>query len=627
MKKVINLFFVLISFLFVFSCNEKGGGDDAVCQLGIQIENAQNLYEVPEHQSVALNLFVAAAPVSEEGYTITMGANPALVSAYNTKNGTSCQMLPSDAFSFTSSSVILPKYSPKSSSCELRLKGEGCDPDITYLLPVVIDGVKGGSNFQAPDEKAAYIVVKVIASQQEGDGSQAHPFEVKDVESFLAINSMLKDDATVYFKLTADIDFAGVTFNAANPWKPMNYPANEEAQALCRARKIVLDGNNHKISNFKADGPLFAILCGSVTDLTLDGFKIDSDDPDAAPLVGVAGSSSSAEDFILKNVKVINSDVMTQGDRGGGLVSRMRNGLVENCSTDCPVEAKTRAGGLIGYVDAGTINNCSASGNIKVVTYYGGGLIGWAGAVTVKGCHASGSVSSETGNYTRCAGLIGQIEGDSTIEKCYATGNIEGQGHFGGGLIAVISSATIDKEAKIYENVNVTINECYATGNVTLPHGESGNWAHAGGLLGSVNASPQSTVTISNCYSTGAIAVRRYSGGFVGSTYESVRACKQLTITNSYTTSDITGVVLSNTCGLLIGPNDGSQATPPNTITCTGFVAWNTSDRAFSYQNLVPTAGNYYGTEGSVSQQAKALGWDESIWDLSGSLPKLKNLQ
>jgi hypothetical protein len=28
-----------------------------------------------------------------------------------------------------------------------------------------------------------------------------------------------------------------------------------------------------------------------------------------------------------------------------------------------------------------------------------------------------------------------------------------------------------------------------------------------------------------------------------------------------------------------------------------------------------------------VSQQAKALGWSESIWDLTGDLPKLKNVK
>ena len=631
MKRIAFLSLVLIPCLLTFSC-KKNGEDDVTkdpAQLSVVVKDAQATFEVPEHQTVILNLSVAADPKPSEAYTITLAANPGLVKTYNTSHGTDYAMLPSAAFSFTTTQVMLPKFSEKSTNCELRLKGEGVDADKVYLLPVVIDGVQGGTNFQAPDEKAAYILFKMLGSEQEGDGSEAHPYEVNDVESFLAIGSMLQDDATTHFSITADIDLTGVV-TAEKPWTPFNFAPDNDAQATCRARRIVIKGNNHTISNFTADGPLFAILCGSVTDLTLENFNIDSDACDAATLIGVAGSGSDPDDFVLRNVHVTNSVVMTQDSdsgRAGGLVARMRNGLVENCSTACKVEATKRAGGLIGYVDSGTIKNSFATGNVTTVTYYGGGLVGFADGITVIGCYATGNVTSEGGNYSRGGGLIGQIEGDSIIEKCYATGNVSGQGHFGGGLIGAISSAELDKDKKIYEDVNVTISECYATGTVEMPHGDSGNWSHAGGLLGSVTASTGSDVTISNCYSTGAILIRRYSGGFVGSIYDKYRACRKLTITNSYTTSDITGIVVSDRCGLVLGMNSGADSTPPSTIVCTGFVAWNTSERAFSYNDCVSTEGNYYGTEGTVSQQAKKLGWDENIWDLSGSLPKLKNVQ
>jgi len=627
MKRLVSFLLVLVPCLFALSCEpENNGGSETAdpAVLGVVVSDAKDVFEVPEHQSVTLSLTVSANPTSAEAYTITLGVNTGLVEAYNAKNGTSYQMLPSEAFTLAATPLVLPKYAATSAACELRLKGEGCDPALTYLLPISIDAVKGGTNFQAPDEKAAYIVFKMLEAEGEGKGTQASPYIIKDLDGFLAIGSMLQDDATTYFKLKEDIDFSGVTFNGENPWVPINYTADEDGQSAARARKIDLNGNGHKISGFKADGPLFAILCGSVKDLTLDGFDIDSDMPDAATLIGVAGSGNAPEDLVLKNIKVTNSKVMNQNDRAGGLVARMRNGLVEDCSADCSVEAKTRAGGLIGYVDAGTFNNCSASGDIKTVTYYGGGLIGWAGSVTVSGCHASGNIVSEGGNYVRGGGLIGQIENNSTIEKCYATGNVSGQGHMGGGLIGVISCGKVND---VYEDINVSISECYATGSVDLPHGESNNWAHAGGLLGTISTSLGSTVSIANCYSTGAFFARRYSGGFVGSIYDKARACKQLTITNSYTTSDITGIVLSDRCGLVLGLNDGANATTPTVISCTGFVAWDTSDRGFSYNECVSVEGNYYGTEGTVTQQAQALGWSTDIWDFSGSEPKLKNVK
>lgn len=60
-------------------------------------------------------------------------------------------------------------------------------------------------------------------------------------------------------------------------------------------------------------------------------------------------------------------------------------------------------------------------------------------------------------------------------------------------------------------------------------------------------------------------------------------------------------------------------------VTIKGFVAWNDNpNKKFIYQDKVPVTGNYHGTEGTISAQAKALGWDESIWDLSADTPKLK---
>jgi hypothetical protein len=70
----------------------------------------------------------------------------------------------------------------------------------------------------------------------------------------------------------------------------------------------------------------------------------------------------------------------------------------------------------------------------------------------------------------------------------------------------------------------------------------------------------------------------------------------------------------------------GCLRTPDSiTIKCSGFVAWNSQpEKKFIYQDLVPSAGNYHGTEGTISAQATALGWDTSILDLSADVPALK---
>ena len=80
------------------------------------------------------------------------------------------------------------------------------------------------------------------------------------------------------------------------------------------------------------------------------------------------------------------------------------------------------------------------------------------------------------------------------------------------------------------------------------------------------------------------------------------------------------GVDILRACGT---PRFGDDPAP--TISVSGFVAWNTDNKAFCWpEGIVPVTGNYYGNSGTVSSQAETLGWSTDIWDLSGELPRLK---
>lgn len=641
MKRIFSLAFVLLPALFTLSCTKGGGnepgGDTSKAQLSVVVKDAQAIYEVNQNESINLELYVAANPTSADALTVTVAAKSALVSTYNTQKGTSYQMLPSDAFTLGSEQLILPKYSAKSSNLQLRLKGaSSCDPEVTYVLPIGINSVQGGTNFDAPDDKAAYIVFKMIPTESEGDGSQANPFVIKEVEDLLAMDAKLQDDATTYFKLGADLDLKDVTFTEEKPWKPINNYSDEDSQSAARKRMVSFDGDNHSISNLKADGPLFGILCGSVQNLTLSGFEIKKEGDDAAVLVGIAGAADNPDSFIAKNITITGSKVDNRTDivqvkRAGGLVAYMRNGLVENCSADCSVKTPQQGGALIGRLNAGTVKNCSASGDVLAESYHGGGLIGFVSEGTVTGCHASGNVTQTNGGNSRVGGLIGSICGSATVEKSYATGNVEGNGHWGGGLIACIYDTVT--------STTVNVSECYATGTVTMPHGETGNQGHVGALIGTVTPKSEATeftvVNISNCYATGAVLTRRYSSGFLGSIYA---AKAEVHILNSYTTSNISGIRVQERCGLVFGHGGSNLEEGKSKITCKGFVGWNTGDPAWRFSwgwekegaffDAFPEDGNYNGHEGTVSQQAQALGgWSTDIWDFSGSEPKLKNVK
>lgn len=606
MKKFASLLFVLLPLFSTLSCKKDGGAQAPAepAVLGVEVKNAQAVYEVPKRQAISIELAVVADPTSAEAYTISLAANPGLVSSYNAAKGTSYKMLPSDAYSFTTTNVMLARYNAKSTTCELKLKGEGCEIGETYVLPVALDAVQGGTNFKAPNEKAAYILFKMTPSQLTGSGTSSDPYVIFDTESFMKINGLLVDDSSVYFKLDDDIDFSGVQFTEENPWTPINSVIDEEAIPVAEKRKIYFDGCNHKIINFKGDGALFGTLVGSVQNLTIENADILCLSGNAGGvLAGNVGTSDAPGEVVLKNVKVINSKIENDYKRTGGIAAWVKGGIVEDCSADCTISGSQQCGGLLGRIDAGAVTNCSTTGSVELVNYYGGGLVGVSVDATIKNCNSSVNLKHTSGNYTRCGGLVGQVDGNTVVEKCYATGNVEGTGHYAGGLVGVVAT----------DVASLTISKCYATGNVTLP--TTGNFAHAGGLLGSIEKA--GTAKIDNCYATGAIVVRRYSSGFVGSVYN---AGAKLTVTNSYSTSDISGIALESACGIALGTRtDGAE------VSYSGFVAWNVSNRLFCYPvDFIPVAGNYYGTEGSVSKQAQALGWSTDIWDFSGDLPKLK---
>ena len=425
---------------------------------------------------------------------------------------------------------------------------------------------------------------------KDDDGTAAHPYLIADKYQMAAMNTLMVADQTTYFKLVDDINLSGVSWTLLNNAEPYNKAVN-------------FDGNGHTISN--TTEPLFYDFNGSISNLTVSDANISKTSHNYATIARIVNTAGGS----VTNVTVQNSSIAATGKNYAGAFfgTVFQPVAFTNCvAENVTITSGTKGGGLCGCIKAGSLTNCHTSGTVTTTSYYAGGLIGImesgvSGDCTITNCYSTATVSSTGGTYSRVGGLIGQIERAVSIEKCYATGAVSGTGHFGGGLIGVVSAT--DK--------TVSISKCYATGSVTLP--TSGNYSHAGGLLGSVAAG---TANISNCYSTGAITIRRYSGGFVGTISASAGS---LSISNSYTTSDISGIALADYCGLVLGNNSGTVNS------CTGFIAWNTCDRPFCYPSeAISTTGNYYGTTGTVTSQAIALGWSSSIWDLTGSVPTLK---
>jgi hypothetical protein len=169
--------------------------------------------------------------------------------------------------------------------------------------------------------------------------------------------------------------------------------------------------------------------------------------------------------------------------------------------------------GLFGYVDNATISNLSLD-NIDITTTddYAGGLVGYADSgVTITDVHVTGTMTGQyymggvagtfnSGSITDSSSTVtitgesdlGGLVGDSggTIDRSYATGNLNGY-EFVGGLVGTTGSGTIS--------------DSYATGNA------SGSGDNVGGLVG-YNAG-----TVTNSYSVGNVNGNITGGLLVGS--------------------------------------------------------------------------------------------------------------
>jgi len=151
--------------------------------------------------------------------------------------------------------------------------------------------------------------------------------------------------------------------------------------------------------------------------------------------------------------------------------------------------------GLFGLTNGATIKNLGVEAVEITGAQYVGGLVGNNGYSTIENCYATGNVN---GKGSWVGGLVGN-NNFSTIKSSFATANVTGMGGDVGGLVGINNG---------YTSTGIPFRDCYATGNVT-----GGTGGNTGGLVGFYNG-PE---LILNCYATGMVTgVPVSSGGLVG---------------------------------------------------------------------------------------------------------------
>ena len=541
---------------------------DTPADLSLEIKGVEEVIGLMAPKTKTFQMKIKAASIADDLLTVTIATDPDKVAEYNQKNGTDYELVPGDAYSFSKTEFLLPRYNTESSTASITIKAAGLPDDgKTRVLPITITKIEGTPKATANETgSTVYILVYRVSLAdmkfEKGTGTEADPYIVEYANDMLAMNNDLKDGEPTYIKLGADIDMSSI-----EEWMPVNITEPYKT--------IHFDGDGHTISNMYSNATdmpsLFGVIMGSVKNINFENCEIEvgSSNAGAGLIAGkaidaeltninakgtVISSMSAATGSgkhlgglvgISTNTKFenINLEVDITDGNGDGVVTRMVGGMVgvvvpemsdddnvikaftdknknhstfNNCHVTGSAAAYHYSGGFIGAISVENteITNCSADVDMNFTAggNYAGGFIGYANkGLTVTDSHASGDIDN-VGNYK--GGFIGAMQGQATIKRCYHEGDMTNTtGTHVGGFIGNVGVGTADYNDKTAYG-NTLIEDCYRIGNHTVTGGNGNSGRMNAGFIAMMEKTTDCIVR--RCFSSGDISAIGANGPISG---------------------------------------------------------------------------------------------------------------
>lgn len=537
-------------------------------------------YDVTYGDKNSLTVYVASANgfVDPNNLTINLKADPTLVAEYNkTRTDTTALMLPSDAYKFKETSVIIYKNNKKSIGTEISIEVKFEMADTLYVLPVAIESISGSSKAAADPKGVLYIVVnKKFSAIDKGKGTKAEPYLIYEKKDLMSMKDKLEPEATaqdncVYFKMMMDVDLGlSKETSEIEDWQPLN-TENTPADGTRYPYDLKIDfnGNGHTIKNLVSCNwtyaSMFGVVYGDVYDLTFVDPYIEGE-----YAIGVVGGYAGTE-------------VTKQGATEKTILhANIRNVKVVNGHVNNVGGSKNGVGGLIGRISTeSVIENSSFDGKIEASKDFVGGIVGYeTGTATIRNCSTSGVLAPRMGQWH--GGIAGGlIKPNTSVENCFTTMSIhainsEDKLTTGRGNGGIIGTANQDSKAAMMTPYNV-VRKCIAWCDVI------------------------STDALINQYSSGAIV----AFNAITNTCEDCWYRDGLVLTA--TTSEA-----EEYFAFIDQPNSNPSAPQEVGVECD-----------FSNHYKMPYNGKK-AVGKTASDIARELEWDTTIWDLSGDIPVLK---
>ncbi len=123
-----------------------------------------------ESQSEEVNIGVVAKVTSTRDVEISFKANADAVATYNSKNGTSYELLPSSAY--TIENINIAKENSQPNIATLKLSSENLPDEKQYILPLTIGEITGREGAEIdPENSTRYILFKKVVNAELVDRS------------------------------------------------------------------------------------------------------------------------------------------------------------------------------------------------------------------------------------------------------------------------------------------------------------------------------------------------------------------------------------------------------------------------------------------------------------------------
>lgn len=394
-----------------------------------------------------------------------------------------------------------------------------------------------------------------VVAFTKGSGTQADPYLIENASHLAYLSEQVDTGvnyAGKYFKLTADIDLAGKSWNAIGSYSiPFAGIFDGENHIVCGLEYV------NTLTNTAANGghALFSTISGTVKNLIVDG-SVRSIARYTAVIVGYSNGGR------VENCTAFGN-VYGYGNVGG--VVGLNSGTVVNCTnyatvTDNGVSGAYRFGGVVGChsgsgkveisgcVNYGTVRtdigsggiggvvglqesavvkiyDCTNYGSIITKINYVGGVIGYAKPQGVEytnlvnygyvfGTNRTGGVAGFTcsplkncvnhgfvkGTQGLVAGVAGHVSTSAQITDCINYGTV------------ISLSASQVGGVCGYSTTNITYTNCKNYGDVT------GASHQIGGIVGYANTG----VVVNGCINYGTVKGKYYVGGIAGCTVTSI---------------------------------------------------------------------------------------------------------